>query len=151
MSRWQNFAIWHGRLPHWRADDVTYYITFRHRRPLSNVESGGLLGQLMRPEGKQWNVLIVCVLPEQTEMMFTVGLDREGRPVEFAKPLEAAKRKAEKKFETPAFHAESYDRIVRDETELEERFLAILDSPVTAELVEAADDYPFLWVSAAPE
>ena len=32
MGSWKGFHIWKGRLPHWRADDVTYYVTFRHKR-----------------------------------------------------------------------------------------------------------------------
>ena len=35
--KWANFNVWRGRLPHWRADDVTYYATFRHRRDLDEI------------------------------------------------------------------------------------------------------------------
>lgn len=151
--RFKNFQIWRGRLPHWRADDVTYYVTFRHGRPLSEGERQWLFAEIMRAQGKQLDYRIVCVLPNTTEVMFKVSAESDGRPVELARIIEAAKRKAGKKVvkstgeRFPPFFAESYDRIVRDEAEFEERWLAILESPVRAELSEDPEEYPALWVA----
>ena len=64
--------MWRGKLPHWRADDVRYYVTFRHRRALDDWERQMLVRSLLRAEGRKWDLLILCVLPEQTELIFTV-------------------------------------------------------------------------------
>lgn len=150
--RFKNFQIWRGRLPHWRADDVTYYVTFRHRRALDSNELQTLLHALLQAEGRKLQLLILCCLPEQTEMMFRVSEGPDGRPFELSKVVETAKRKAGKKIVAksgerfPPFWEESYDRIVRDEAELEERWLSILESPVQAEIVQDPEDYPGLWV-----
>ena len=157
MSRWENFKIWRGRLPHWRADDVTYYVTFRHRRELSDFERGILQKFLLRPEGRRWDLMILCVLPEVTEMMFSVRQSPDGEPYELSDILEKAKLKAGKQIiaksgeRFPPFYTESYDRIVRDEGEIEERWQAIFDSPVRLELVEDSDAYAYLFVADAPE
>ena len=147
--------MWRGRLPHWRADDVVYYVTFRHRRPLTESECQLLLKCLLKPDGRQWDLLIVAVLPEATELMFKVHDAPTGQPYELANIVEKAKTKAGKliikKSEErwPPFYNESYDRIVRDDVELEERWLTILDSPVTAELCQDPEEWAGLYVSGS--
>src|SRR5580704_11196822 len=117
----RNFSIWRGCLPHWRADDVRYYVTFRHRRPLDGRERDLLLRALLQPSGTRWDVLVVCVLPDATELMATAGAGKDGRPVELSEVVEPAKRRASKAIIKKSgerfgpFYEESYDRIVRDD------------------------------------
>ncbi|MBS1717298.1 MAG: hypothetical protein JSS72_06170 [Armatimonadetes bacterium] len=152
----KNFRMWRKRLPHWRADDETYYVTFRHRRPLDSAERLLLFRALLNPDGRRWNILILCVLPENTEILFTVTEKSPGVPYELSDIVEKAKDKAGRKIIkatgerfTP-FYTESYDRIVRDEAELDERWQAILDAPVSEALCESPEDYNELWVVDAP-
>lgn len=153
MSRWQNFNIWRGRLPHWRADDVTYWVTFRHRRDLTSGECGQLFKDLLRPEGRKWNLVILCVLPSETNMIFTVNRTASGTPYELSDVVEKAKTKAGKAImkksgeRFPPFYQESYDRILRDADELESKLMEILESPVAHELAEDPDEWPSLWVA----
>lgn len=153
--RFKNFSIWRGRLPHWRAEDVRYYVTFRHRRDLEPLERQLLFRHLLRPEGRKWDLAILCVLPGQTELIFTVLEAPTGKPYELAEIVEKAKTKAgraiikksEERF--PPFYGESYDRIIRDEAELEERWQAIFDSPVQHELCEDPEEWDSLWIAGA--
>lgn len=153
----KNFSMWRGRLPHWRADDVRYYVTFRHRRELDETERRALLSALLRPEGRKWDLLILCVLPTATELIFTVREQPTGRPYELADIIEKAKVKAGKAIikktgeRFPPFYHESYDRIIRDDVELEERWLAILESSVAAELTEDPEDWDGLWVGTGSQ
>ncbi len=153
--RFKNFSIWRGRLPHWRADDVTYYVTFRHARPLDEEERIWLLRALLRAEGRKLDFEIVAVLPDRTEALFHVREAGDGRPLELSKIVEAAKRSAGKRVTKATgeryapFWSESYDRIVRDAAEFEERWMAILESPVHDELAADPEHYPTLWVRAA--
>ncbi len=148
----KNFSIWRGRLPHWRADDVTYYATFRHRRPLEPAERDVLVKMLTRPDGRRWDLLILCVLPDKTDLIFRVLQTISDEPYELSKIIESAKSKAGKVIiknsgeRFPPFYSESYDRILRNEAELEERWQEIFESPVTYELVEDQDGYEGLWV-----
>jgi REP-associated tyrosine transposase len=151
MARWSNFSIWRGRLPHWRADGVTYYLTFRHRRPLEEAERHDLFTALLKPQGRKWDVVLLCVLPERTEMLVTVEESPAGGSFELSDIAERAKAKAGKAIvkrsgeRYPPFYGESYDRIVRDEAELRETWVSILDSPVSAGLAEDPGDYAQLW------
>ncbi len=148
----KNFSIWRGRLPHWRADDVTYYATFRHSRSLIDWERSLLLQALIRPEGRKWDLLVVCVLPDVTELVFTMREAPTGEAFELSTIVEKAKAKVGRAIvkktgeRFPPFYGESYDRIIRDAAELEERLQAIYKSPEDAELVEDGSDYEDMWV-----
>ena len=152
--QFKSFSIWRGRLPHWRADDVTYYVTFRHRRALDDAERALLLKQLMRPDARQWILVIACVLPEATELIFVVRHKISGEIYELSDILEKAKAKTGREIirntgeRYSPFYTESYDRIIRDPAELEDRWTAILESPVTAELVEDPEAWDALYVAA---
>jgi len=149
----KNFKIWRGRLPHWRADDVTYFVTFTHRRALDEGERRILLRMLVKPDGRQWDLLILCILPEKTDLMFRVREAVNGEPYELSGIVEKAKTRAGKLIvkatgeRFPPFYAESYDRIVRDEAELEERWEELFEAPTTHELAEDPEDYEGLWVA----
>jgi hypothetical protein len=146
----KNFSIWRRRLPHWRADDVIYYVTFRHRRPLDAEECRALLAHLLRPDARRYDVLVAAVLPEQSELMFTMQEDGSGRPHELATVIEGAKRRAGKEIvkrtgeRFPPFYEESYDRIVRDEGEFAQRWNEIIGSPERAGL-GADGEWPGLY------
>jgi hypothetical protein len=149
----KNFSVWRGRLPHWRADDVTYYVTFRHRRALDSLECNALLRALIRPDARKWNLIVACVLPEATELIFVVRESAAGMKYELSKVVEKAKNQVGKAIQKrtaeryPPFYAESLDRIIRDEAEYEARMFAIMKSPIEAELVEKAGDYQALYVA----
>jgi len=150
---WSNFHIWRGKLPHWRADDVIYFVTFRHRRSLTDDERRELCRRLVASHERDLDLLAVGVLSEVTELLCRVRDGRDGRPVELAAPIERAKTKAGKIIlkqtgeRWPPFYAESYDRIVRDATELAERWETILQGPVREGLAEDPAEDPGLWLS----
>lgn len=154
--RWQNFSIWQGKLPHWRADGVLYYVTFRHRRTLDESERRLLFQGLMAVQGKKLDLTALCVLPESTELMFHVRDAAHGRPHELSAVIESAKTKAGKKIIAKSgerfapFYSESFDRIVRDEAEMQEKLHAILEAPGHLDLEEEDGDYATLWISAVP-
>jgi hypothetical protein len=151
--QFRNFSIWRGRLPHWRADDVRYYVTFRHRRELDEQERRLLLRALLKPDGRKWDLMIVCVMPDSTELIFEVRDMPQGKPYELSDILEPAKRKAGNQIikktgeRFPPFYGESFDRIIRDDAEFEERWLALMDAPVHAGLAPEPEEYEALWVS----
>ena len=142
---WKNFSIWRARLPHWRADDVSYYVTFRHRRALDDAERRALLRALIKHDGRRWDLLIVCVRDAP-----------DGEAYELSDVVEKAKTKAGKEIikksgeRFPPFYGESFDRILRDDEELESYWQNIFESPVKQELVEDSEAYDALWVANAP-
>jgi hypothetical protein len=156
-SRWKNFRVWRGQLPHWRADGVTYYVTFRHRRSLDEDERRVLFRALMKADGRDWNLLIVSVLPEQTDLIGTlVSPGGEGAD-KLTSLVERAKTRAGKEIlkvtgeRFPPFYGESYDRILRDEAELAMFLDQIARGPVDVGLAESPEEYSTLWMTAVTE
>ncbi len=147
--------MWRGRLPHWRADNESYYVTFKHKRPLEESERSTLMSHLEKAQRRKLDYAILCVLPEVTEMIFRVQEAPSGEPYELSDVVEKAKQKAGRQImkktgeKWPPFWFESYDRILRDEAEYEEFFLRILESPVGEGLCEDSAEYLFLFVADA--
>lgn len=143
-------------MPHWRADGVTYYVTFRHRRDLSDGERGELFKQLLRMQGRRVSYAILCVRPEASEMLFTVEEGPAGEPYELSDLVEKAKGRAGKVIIKASgerwapFYGESYDRIVRDEEELEATWGSILGSVVEGGWAEDPEEWETLFVPGAP-
>ncbi|MFO0044740.1 MAG: hypothetical protein ACK53G_04790, partial [Armatimonadota bacterium] len=77
MGKWENFSIWRGRLPHWRADNVEYYVTFRHSRVLTEAERQSVFRQLLRCQESGLELTIVCFFPEKSELMFKVNSPKD--------------------------------------------------------------------------
>ncbi|MBX3096450.1 MAG: hypothetical protein KF812_06265 [Fimbriimonadaceae bacterium] len=152
MGRFTNFSQWRGRWPHWRADGETYYVSFRHRRALSEEEREKLFRAILKGTRK-FDVMILGVLPEQTELLGRPHADESGSEAELSDEIEKAKKKAAKevlkksgeRFAPWGF--ESFDRIMRDDDELQTYFDAILERPEKEGHVSAADEYEWLYVS----
>jgi len=112
-----------------------------------------MIRALTRPGIGRPNMAIACVLPERTELICMLGTNARGETAELSQTIERAKTKVGRVIMKrsgemyPPFYGESYDRIVRDQAEFEERWTAILSSPVDAELAEEPDGYPHLYVS----
>lgn len=152
MSRWQNFSIWRGRLPHWRADEVTYFVTFRYRRNLNEKERNLLFRALMRPEGRKLDLHALLVGEEHTDLIFQVMEAPTGRPFELSEIIEKAKLKAGRQIvkltgeRMSPFYGESFDRILRDEAEYEERWQALFNAATENESNE-----DFLYLREKPD
>lgn len=117
--------MWRGHLPHWRADDVLYYVTFRYRRPLDQLEMQHLFSGLLRPDGTSWDLTLLAVGPEHAELIFRIL--STSKTAELSKIVERQKSKVSSKIikksgeRYPVFYTESFDRIIRDEAELVEK------------------------------
>lgn len=145
VARWENFAIWKGRFPHWRADGVEYYVSFPHRRPLTETECGTLFATLIRLHGRGFSFLALVTVPEKSEMVISV--DREDTELNDL-IIKAQKRfmKA-RKLDERLFFAEPYDRIIRDESEREAFLEGILQAPESSPHVNDPD-WPYVHLAA---
>jgi hypothetical protein len=121
MGRFKNFSIWRQRLPHWRADEVTYYVTFRHRRELDVEECRHLFRRIQAL--RDLDVFALAVFTDHTELLARIA----GQPRDdLSAIIDKARKKVSKTSNKasgstlPLFYNESYDHIVRDEAEYEE-------------------------------
>lgn len=153
MARFRNFSIWRGRLPHWRADGETYYLTFRHRRDLDESERTILFRRLVKLGGRL-DLLLLVILPGQSEAVFQMP-EGAGEEKDFSDFFEKAKRQAGSEIikssgeRFPPFYTESFDRIIRDDAELDETLDRMMGSPEHAGLCSADEEYQWLWADEA--
>lgn len=82
-------------------------------------------------------------------------LFRSPKLAEFTDAIEKTKRKVGKKIiektgeRFSPFYGESFDRIIRDDAEFEDKWSEIVDSPEKAELCDDSSDYAQLFVANA--
>lgn len=143
MARWENFSIWKGRFPHWRAEGVEYYVSFPHRRPLTEPECDALFGHLMRAHGRSFEYLALVVVPEKTEAVLSVGSRSDGEAFELNDVISKAQRRFLKQYKSTErlFYAEPYDRIIRDEAEREGFIEGMLSAIEGSDAIESADEW----------
>lgn len=136
---------------------MTYFVTFRHRRVLVEKERNLLFAQLLKTNLGKLDIIALVVLPERTELLCTVTGTHRGETAELSDIVEKAKKRAGQAIikqsgeRYPPFFFESYDRIMRDEDELQQFWEQIVDGPVGEALTDDPDDYETLYVSGTPD
>lgn len=92
----------------------------------------------MRGEGRHWELAALGVAPEKTTLLVKMVSSQEGVEPDLGKVLERAKKKAGDKIIAKTgeryapFGTESFDRIVRDEEEMES-FMAEIVAATTSD------------------
>lgn len=118
---WKDFHVFHQKWPHWRAEDVLYWVWFRHTRTLKDSERAILFKNMISRVGKSCEIFALCVAPGETHLLLCQNGTKD-----FAQLIVTAKRKAGKAITDatserfPPYYEESFDRIVRDVDELNE-------------------------------
>jgi hypothetical protein len=153
MARWQNFSIWRGRLPHWRADGVLYYVSLGHRRDLDDEERRATLAALLRANERKWTVRAAAVGPRKTEALASVHTAPHGEAYELNAIVGRAASRAAKEImrasgeRFPPFYAECYDHIVRDDEEARQFLLGIVQTACEGSGPEAQQNYGFCYLA----
>lgn len=151
----KNFRMWRSRLPHWRADEVTYFVRFKHRRPLTEAERCLLLQTFLRSGSRKLDIDAACVMQEETSLVFRAQQTGKGTPYEISKVVEPVKRKVGAKIidntgeRWSPFWEESFDRIIRDESEYEEKMAEIEEAAFAESASQDDSDCGWLYLREA--
>ena len=138
-------------LPHWTLRGGTYYVTFRlHRdvKPLDPTERALVLSHLRDGDGKFYDLFAAVVMPDHVHCVLR---PREG--IELARIMKGTKGVSARLVNEARgargtlWQDESWDRIVRDQNELEEKVRYMLDNPVRKGLVADGWDYDGWYVN----
>ncbi len=166
-------------LPHWEQAGATYFITFRLREgQFTEDERQIVLSSCLYWNRRKWRVHSIVVMPDHVHVLArplpipsrtgeTPVLPNEGSTGETPVPprqyyslaeiLHSVKSYAahavnQKRGATGRLWAEeSFDRIVRNESEFEEKLHYMLNNPVKARLVEDGFEYQYLWCEGLEE
>jgi putative transposase len=126
------------RLPHWTLDGSTYFVTFRLKSgQLSSAEIRLVLGHIRAGADRFYQLAAAVVMPDHVHLLlkplpgFTLSRIMKG-----TKGVSAYLVNKHRGARGSLWQDESWDRIVRDEHEFDEKLNYMLNNPVAAGLCE---------------
>ncbi len=152
-------------LPHFERPWAKYMVTFttRERRQLTSPERDLVLKSVLHAhEHRQYQLYAACVMPDHVHLLFEPQVkqqDEAGNPVfwsvsEILQGIKSASAHNINKAIGATGHVwekESVDRIIRGQSDLEEKFHYICRNPWDAGVVERTENYPWLWIPNSSE
>jgi 5-methyltetrahydrofolate--homocysteine methyltransferase len=145
-------------LPHFDKPWAIYAVILgtRHRKMLSPVGRTIVLDALRHFHGQRYELFAACVMPDHVHALFQPwpkGDDATGTPIfwKISELMHSIKsftsheiNKAENS-QGPVWEKESFDRYIRSDHDLEEKFHYILRNPWDAHVADQNEDYPWVW------
>ncbi len=140
-------------LPHWQLGGSTYFVTFRTREgiELSPEERGVVIESCLHGHPDTWQLHAVIVMPDHVHIMLMPAETRPGEWVSLSQIMQGIKGATAHRInglrgrKGAVWQDESYDRIIRDEAEFEEKWKYICDNAARASLGEDGLAYPYFW------
>jgi alanyl-tRNA synthetase/REP element-mobilizing transposase RayT len=155
-------ATYHRRaLPHFEKPWAIYAITVttKGQRELSPEARSITLEAIKHFDGSRYKLFAACVMPDHWHALLqplpkeqaadggTVFWDL-GDLMHSIKSFSAKQINKAAQTEGVVWERERYDRYIRSDRDLEEKFLYILDNPVRAGLADSSNDYAWSWAPA---
>jgi alanyl-tRNA synthetase/REP element-mobilizing transposase RayT len=153
------------RLPHFERPWGKYMVTFstRQKRQLTPAERDIVLQSVLYAhEHHQYQLFAASVMPDHVHLLFEPQIkeqDEDGQPVFFSlgeilhsiKSTSAHRiNKALKVTGAHVWEDESFDRLMRGDSDLEEKFHYICSNPWDNGVVPLTENYQWLWTPAPP-
>jgi len=142
-------------LPHWQIAGAVYFLTWRCADGVVLVEKERdiVLNSIRFWDGKRWEVYAAVVMPDHVHALVRPLEKDEGRwnlsvlmhSVKSFSAHEILKLRKLSGIVGAIWMEEYYDRWMRDEQEIEEKWNYIQQNPCRAGLVPLPDEYQWLW------
>ncbi len=159
----KQFSVSQRRLPHWQSPGAVYFVTFRthQRRELTPEMRDCVLEACHHSHGSKYDLRAVTVMPDHVHLLvWPLPLDASSPQTVAQRGFHALSEvlhgiksytanQIQKKWQWigPVWQHESYDRIVRDEAEYEEKWNYIANNAVKKQLAERPEAYRWFWHS----
>ena len=153
------------RLPHFERPWSKYMVTFstHARRQLTPAERDIVMESLLHArDHRQYELYAACVMPDHVHLLFEPQIkqeDEENKPVFWSllEILHGIKsttahhiNKATGVKGVHIWQEESFDRMIRGEADLEEKFQYICRNPWDNQVASPEEQYRWLWTPDAP-
>jgi alanine--tRNA ligase len=153
------------RLPHFERPWAKYMVSFStlERRQLSPQARDVVLKSLLYGhEQRRYQLYAACVMPDHVHFLFEPQIkeqDNEGKPVfwplsELLRSIKSFTAHEINKLEKATgqlWENESFDRMLRGDADLQEKFNYICRNPWDAGVVPLTENYPWLWTPDGTE
>jgi putative transposase len=138
MMNAPRFENYQRRLPHWRLSGSVYFVTFRLLAgKLTEPEIVVVRDHICSGHLSYYTLLAVVVMPDHVHALLKPSSDISlSRIMKGIKGVSAKKLNQMRGAAGSLWQDESWDRIVRDEAELQEKLEYMLNNPLKAGLVE---------------
>jgi REP element-mobilizing transposase RayT len=146
------------RLPHFELPWSIYALTIStaSRRVLSPPDRTIVLNAFRHFHGSRYELIAVCVMPDHVHALLRPAPkkdDENGNPIFWAlsdlmqsiKSFTAHEINKANKTTGPVWEKERFDRYIRSDRDLEEKFRYILRNPWDAGVIKPDEDYPWIW------
>jgi 5-methyltetrahydrofolate--homocysteine methyltransferase len=147
------------RLPHFERPWAKYAVTFstRDRRALRPAERDVVLKSVLYGyEHGQYDLYVASVMPDHVHLLFEPQAKEQGENGETVfwslteilhgiKSSTAHRINKARGISGPVWEKESFDRLIRSESDLQEKFEYICRSPWDSDVARQGEDYPWLW------
>jgi alanyl-tRNA synthetase/REP element-mobilizing transposase RayT len=147
------------RLPHFERPWAKYMVTFttHEHRKLSPAECDITLQTILHDASKKYELYAACVMPDHVHLLIEPQIENdgvEGKPVFYtlSEILQTLKSVSSHRINKVAgvkgervWENEAFDRVIRSERDLEEKFHYICRNPWDSGVAKADEDYPWLW------
>ena len=146
------------RLPHFEKPWAIYAVTLAtlHRRILSAAARTIVLEALRHFHNQRYELFAACVMPNHTHLLFQPWPKEQKESGESAfwslsdlfRSIKSFTAREINKVEGTGgslWEKESFNRYVRSDRDLEEKFQYILRNPWDAQIVSAGEDYAWVW------
>jgi len=138
----------HSRhLPHWEAEGAIYFITFRTLSGELTIDEQIIVkDHIVDGNAKFYNLIAVIVMPDHVHLLlFPLHAFSLRQIMKGIKGVSARKINEARESMGSIWQDESFDRIVRDESELKEKFFYMLNNPLKKNLTEDPWNYHGWW------
>jgi len=146
-------------LPHFERPWAKYAVTFstRNHRPLTPGERDIVLQSIVHgAEHNQYELYVACVMQDHVHLLFEPQVKEQAASGEtifwsMTEILQGIKSASAHRINKAAraqgavWEEESFDRLIRSERDLQEKFHYIARNPWDANIVNQNEDYPWLW------
>ncbi|HEY6111152.1 MAG TPA: alanine--tRNA ligase-related protein, partial [Chthoniobacterales bacterium] len=147
------------RLPHFERPWAKYMVTWttREHRQLSPAERDIVLQAVLHDAGKKYALYAACVMHDHVHLLLEPQIeksDERGQPVFYALAdiLQTLKSVSSHRMNKLAglkgrrvWENESFDRVIRSEKDLEEKFHYVCRNPWDSGIAPVNEAYPWLW------
>ncbi|MGE3315448.1 MAG: transposase [Planctomycetaceae bacterium] len=130
-------------LPHWTIDEGTYFVSFRLRAgSLTELERRTVLDHIRTGHEKHYLLAAAVVMPDHVHLLLRTlpGIELP-RIMKGIKGVSARLINQSRKTRGEIWQDESWDRVVRDAADFDEKLRYMVDNPIKAGLVDDTTRY----------
>jgi alanyl-tRNA synthetase/REP element-mobilizing transposase RayT len=146
------------RLPHFEMPWAIYHITLTtlERRRLEASDRDIVFDCIRHWNGRRYRLIAACVMPDHAHLIIQPGIesqDTDGNPIFYSlttilhtiKSFTAHEINKRSGLAGGVWEKEKFDRYIRSDADLEEKFHYICRNPWDAGLVQANEPWPWVW------